>query len=52
MTQIKVLQIKTGEISTQNYNEREDAIKAGKWYLSLKENGSKKYMVIIEKEKS
>jgi hypothetical protein len=51
MTTIIVLNIKTGHQSTQSYQEREEAVNAGKWYLSLKENGVKKYRVVIEKPK-
>lgn len=50
-TTILVKHIKTGEISTQHYQRREDAIAAGKYYLTLKENGSKKYYVLIKKVK-
>ena len=49
-TTILVKQIKTGHVSSQTYQTREDAIAAGKWYLTLKENGSKKYQVAIQKQ--
>lgn len=49
MTTIIVKTLSTGEISTQRYQVREDAISAGKWYLGIKANGSKKYQVIISK---
>lgn len=51
MTTIIVKTVKTGEQSTQHYQDRKDAIAAGKWYLSLKENGAPKYRVAIEKAK-
>jgi hypothetical protein len=49
MTTIHVKEIKTAQISTQHYQDRNDAIAAGKWYVNIKENGSKKYQVIISK---
>lgn len=50
MTTILVKHIKTGHVSQQSYQDRQDAVNAGKWYLSLKENGTKKYQVAISKK--
>lgn len=49
MITIKVLEIATGNLSTQHYHDKADAIKAGKWYLTLKYNGARKYRVLIQK---
>lgn len=51
MTTILVKHTKSGQISQQSYQDRNEAIKAGKWYLSLKENGTKKYQVAIQRGK-
>jgi len=51
MTTIIVKQISNGHQSTQHYQNREEAIKAAKWYVSFKENGVNKYRAIIQKTK-
>jgi hypothetical protein len=50
METILVKSIKTGHISSQSYQDKQDAVKAKKWYLSLKENGAKKYSVTTKKQ--
>jgi hypothetical protein len=49
-TTIIVTEVATGHVSSQTYQDGNDAIAAKKWYLRLKtRNNTKKYRVEIEK---